>query len=242
MDHDRRREHALWAEGIQRVAGVDEAGVGPLAGPVVAAAVILPRSFDGTDIDDSKKLSETKRLRGFERVSAQAISLCIAEVWPHEIDELNIYHATLCAMTRALGGLHAPAEHVLVDGRQLPAWPRGQTRIVGGDAQELSIAAASILAKVWRDAILVDLDAMYPGYGFAGHKGYPTQAHRDALARLGPTPVHRFSYPAVQRLVGPAGTPSAESPGLAEREGGGGLDWKRELARRGAPYPPIATR
>ena len=199
IDHDRNRERALWDAGIQHVAGVDEAGIGPLAGPVVAAAVVLPPGCPTVGFDDSKKLSPARREEMEQRVRDLATAYRVVEVWPEEIDEINIYHAGLAAMRRALEGLGVAAGHALIDGRALEGLFCPQTRIVGGDACEPCIAAASILAKVHRDRIMVELDRRFPGYGLAQHKGYPTQQHRDALVRLGPTEVHRLSYTAVQK-------------------------------------------
>jgi len=183
-------------------AGVDEAGRGPLAGPVVAAAVILP---DGADpdrelagLDDSKKLSAKRREALAKVIRARcAVALGVAE--PAEIDRLNILHATMAAMTRALAGLKTRPGLALIDGNRVPdPLPLDARAIVGGDGSEPAIAAASIIAKTVRDQIMTEADARFPGYGFAGHKGYPSAAHRDALARFGPCPIHRLSYAPVQ--------------------------------------------
>ncbi len=205
MDATRRREAALWNSGVDLVAGTDEAGIGPLAGPVVAAAVILPPEFPAGLVDDSKKLSPARREAAYEVVTREALAWAIAEASPEEIDEVNIYWAALDAMRRAVEALDPSPGHVLVDGRTIPDLAVPQTRIVGGDAQEPAIAAASILAKVHRDRLMVWLDTCYPGYGFAGHKGYPTRAHLDALRTRGPTPIHRLGYPAVRRACQAAG-------------------------------------
>jgi len=202
IDRSRQREKKLWKEGFQHIAGVDEAGIGPLAGPVVAAAVILPPDFDAKMVNDSKKLSHKIREERFTLVQEMAVAWSISAIEPLEIDKLNVYHAGLEAMRRAVEGLSLQVGHALVDGRTIPNLECNQTRIVGGDACEATIAAASILAKVHRDRIMVDLDKEFPGYGFAGHKGYPTPAHKSALEKLGPSPVHRMSYPAVQQLCG----------------------------------------
>lgn len=191
----------LWSDtpnGI--VAGVDEVGRGPLAGDVVAAAVIL-----GTDIPagitDSKKLSERKREVLAATIKQTAVAWCVARANVAEIDDLNILHASLLAMKRAVEGLSIQPDWVLVDGNRLPHWHYQARAIIGGDAIEPAIGAASIIAKVQRDAELVALDDTYPGYGFAQHKGYPTKAHLQALQTLGVTPVHRRSFGPVARLL-----------------------------------------
>ena len=187
----------------QRVAGVDEAGRGPLAGPVVAAAVILDpaRPIDG--IGDSKQLTEQQRDVLAVEIKARALAWFVASADVAEIDRLNILQATLLAMRRALLGLHIAPTHVQVDGNRAPSLAgSGLTctvqTIVKGDASELAIGAASILAKTTRDAIMIELDAVYPGYGFAGHKGYPTPAHVKALQQLGACPIHRRSFAPVR--------------------------------------------
>ncbi|MCC5996157.1 MAG: ribonuclease HII [Oceanicaulis sp.] len=176
-------------------AGIDEAGRGPLAGPVVAAAVILPAGFSALDqLDDSKKLTARRREALAAVIRAEAmVSIALAE--PAEIDRLNVLHASLAAMARAAGGLPAAPGEILIDGNQLPQGLACPARaVIGGDSSEPAIAAASIIAKTVRDALMIAADARFPGYGFAGHKGYPSAAHRDALAALGPCPLHRLSY------------------------------------------------
>lgn len=190
-------EQRLWARGCQWVAGADEAGRGPLAGPVVAAAVVLPAHAAPECLagcDDSKRLDARVRAALVPRIHEVAVAWAVAEVGVAEIDALNIAQASFEAMRRAVAGLGTTPEHVLIDGLPNPrlAWP--QTAVVGGDGLSLSIAAASILAKVHRDAHMRVLDARYPGYGFATHKGYPTPAHREALSRLGPCAEHRRSF------------------------------------------------
>lgn len=182
------------------VAGVDEVGRGPLAGDVVAAAVILPPEHpDG--ITDSKKLSARRREQLAEQIKTGAVAWSIARASVAEIDSLNILEASLLAMKRAVEGLSVRPDLVLVDGNRLPRWPFESRAVVGGDALEPSIGAASILAKVQRDQELEQLEQIYPGYGFAQHKGYPTKSHLEALARLGVTPVHRRSFAPVKRLL-----------------------------------------
>lgn len=183
------------------LAGVDEVGRGPLAGDVVAAAVILNPEKMITGLDDSKKLTERKREKLFPEIQQQALSWCVARANVDEIDELNILHASLLAMKRAVEGLAVQPEHVLVDGNKLPTWDYSAEAVVKGDSRVQAIAAASILAKVVRDREMVAFDTMYPGYGFAGHKGYPTKVHMNALASLGVTPIHRKSFAPVRRLL-----------------------------------------
>jgi ribonuclease HII len=198
-----RYETTLWAAGVVRVAGVDEAGMSPLAGPVAAAAVILAPGTRIPEVDDSKKLDAASRDRLAPIIRARAVAWAVAMVDADEIDRVNIYWAGLLAMRRALEALAAPgAAHVLVDGRRIPRLPLPQQRIIGGDGKSLSIAAASILAKTTRDAHMAALDAAYPGYGFAQHKGYPVRAHRAALSRLGACPIHRRSFALVREALG----------------------------------------
>jgi ribonuclease HII len=182
-------------------AGVDEAGRGALVGNVVAAAVILPARFALPGLTDSKKLSARQREVLFDGITAQALAWCAAAASPAEIDTLNIHHATLLAMRRAVEGLATAPQQVLVDGKFTPALAMPARAIVGGDASEACIAAASIIAKVTRDRQMAELDARFPGYGFAAHKGYGTKAHLAALARLGATPEHRRSYAPVRAVL-----------------------------------------
>ena len=183
------------------VIGVDEAGRGPLAGPVVAAAVILDRGRVPDGVNDSKKLSEKARARICADIRAVAqVGVGIATV--AEIDEINILWATMLAMERAVAALGVAPGMVLVDGNRCPRWDHPSQAVIGGDALCLSIAAASIIAKQTRDAMMVDYDRQYPGYGWASNKGYGSRQHMDGLARLGPTPIHRRSFaPVAQRLL-----------------------------------------
>ncbi len=183
------------------VAGVDEAGRGPLAGPVVAAAVILPHGHDLPGLNDSKQLDEKRREALYDPIREQAVSWAIAEVQADEIDRLNILRATLKAMHQALAELTPAPAHVLVDGRHCPAWPGPAFAVIQGDARVEAISAASILAKVYRDRRLRELDACHPQYGFARHKGYPTAEHLEALRRHGPCPAHRRSYRPVREVL-----------------------------------------
>ena len=183
------------------VAGVDEAGRGPLAGDVYAAAVILPPQFDLPGLNDSKKLSAKRREILFAAIQEQASAFCIATASVAEIDSINILHASLLAMRRAVDGLAISPQLVLVDGNRLPSWDYNARAIIGGDAQEATIAAASILAKVSRDAAMQTLHAQYPDYGLDRHKGYPTKLHLERLRALGPAPIHRRSFGPVRKLL-----------------------------------------
>ena len=181
------------------VAGVDEAGRGPWAGPVVAAAVILDRHSFPAGLNDSKKLSEAARARLYAELIAQRHGIGIASV--EEIDAVNIHWATMLAMERAVAALGITPAHVLVDGNRLPRWPHAATPIVKGDGRSLSIAAASIIAKVTRDRMMIALDAEFPGYGWAENKGYGTPMHQRGLAEIGVTPHHRQSFAPVRERM-----------------------------------------
>ena len=187
-------ELAKYAEGYTAVCGVDEAGRGPLCGPVVAAAVILPLDVEIEGLNDSKKLTEKKREKLFDIIKEKAVAYAIAEATPSEIDELNILNASMLAMRRAIAALPYPADFALIDGNCKRDIPIPAETVVKGDALSASIAAASILAKVTRDRGCIELDAEYPEYGIAKHKGYPTKDHMDAVRRLGPTPIYRMSF------------------------------------------------
>jgi ribonuclease HII len=189
-----RYERKLWREGAQAVAGVDEAGVGPMAGPVVAAAVIFDQEVFIKGVNDSKQLTPERREALFPAIRERAIAVGIGMASPGEIDQLNIFWATMAASERALQALGCVPDHVLVDGRLIPELKLPQTRIVGGDRKSFCIAAASIIAKVTRDRMMAEYDAQYPEFGFAQHKGYCTADHFAALERLGPTPIHRRSF------------------------------------------------
>jgi ribonuclease HII len=197
-----RYERELWDQGIAFVAGTDEAGMSPLAGPVAAAAVIFPPGFRLPGVDDSKKLATAERERLAPLIREGAAAWAVAFVEPTEIDALNIYWAGILAMVRALRALSPAPSHVLVDGRKIPGLPFAQQRIYHGDAKSLSIAAASILAKTARDARMLALDTEFPEYGFAIHKGYPVRAHREALLKHGACPFHRRSFALVRKVLG----------------------------------------
>ena len=183
------------------VAGVDEVGRGPLAGPVVTAAVILPDTFDLPFLTDSKKLTEKRRLVLDKAIKEQAIAWSLAEASIDEIDELNILHATMLAMQRAVAGLKTRPGLVLVDGNRTPEFGIQAQAIVGGDGLEPSISAASIIAKVSRDNLMKDFAKQYPGYGFERNSGYPTKQHREALLEQGITPIHRRSFAPVKKII-----------------------------------------
>ena len=195
-------EEAARTRGALRIAGVDEVGRGPLFGPVVAAAVILAPGFRFDGLTDSKKLTEKKRNELDVEIRANAVCWAIAEVDAETIDRINIRQASLMAMRRAVGQLALSPDYLLIDGRDTIDCECRQQAVVYGDAISFSVAAASVLAKVYRDRLLVELDREYPGYGLAQHKGYGCPAHLAALQRLGPTPLHRKSFrPVAQALL-----------------------------------------
>ncbi len=183
------------------VAGVDEVGRGPLVGDVVTAAVILDPNRPIAGLNDSKKLSEKKRELLFSDIIENALSWSIGRATPQEIDELNILHATMLAMTRAVEGLTVQPQHVKVDGNRCPQWKYSSEAIVKGDGSVAEISAASIIAKVTRDREMVELDQRYPEYGFAQHKGYPTKAHMQKLSELGPLKEYRMSFKPVRQAL-----------------------------------------
>jgi ribonuclease HII len=191
---DLRFERKLWQSGLTAVAGVDEAGVGPMAGPVVAAAVIFTPELHIKGVHDSKQVPAPKRDELYDVIVKRAVAYAIGVAEVDEIDRVNIYHAALAACRRAIEGLCVKPEHVLIDGRPVRALTIPQTHIVGGDRKSFCIAAASIIAKVARDRLMCEYDSRYPGYGFARHKGYCTAEHFDAIAKLGPSPIHRTSF------------------------------------------------
>ncbi len=187
-------EEQAHQQGYKTVCGIDEAGRGPLCGPVVAAACILPDGLIIEGLNDSKKLTPKKRDMLFDEIRESAISFCVAESSVEEINELNILEATLLAMRRAVEGLSVKPDYLLVDGNIFRDFNTDGRSVIGGDAASASIAAASILAKVTRDRLCEELDRKYPGYGIAKHKGYGTKAHMDALRELGPAPIHRRQF------------------------------------------------
>ncbi|MBQ8880354.1 MAG: ribonuclease HII [Clostridia bacterium] len=187
-------EDRLYSEGYTAVCGCDEAGRGPLLGPVVAAAVILPRDIVIEGLNDSKKLTEKKRERLFDIIKERAVAYAVAEASPEEIDEINILNASMLAMRRAVEALEVPADFALIDGNQSRGFTIPTETVVKGDSISCSIAAASILAKVTRDRQCVELDREYPEYNIAKHKGYPTKEHMDAVRKFGPSPIHRRTF------------------------------------------------
>lgn len=184
------------------IAGVDEVGRGPLVGAVVTAAVILDPNQKIEGLADSKKLSEKRRLVLAEEIKAKALCWSLGRAEPHEIDELNILHATMLAMQRAVAGLRIQPDFVLVDGNRIPKLPMAAQAVVKGDSLVAEISAASILAKVARDQEMNELDKRYPNYQFAKHKGYPTKLHFEKLATFGATPQHRKSFAPVAKVLG----------------------------------------
>ncbi len=198
----RHFEQLLWKSGVRDIAGVDEAGVGPLAGPVVAAAVMFPPETEIAGVDDSKRLDPGTRAALAQEIRAKASGIGVGTASVEEIDRLNIYHAALLAMRRAVEALPRRPQHVLVDARTVPGVEVPQNMFYKGDGINFSIAAASIIAKTARDRMMETLDREHPGYGFATHKGYGTPEHREALLRLGPSAVHRMSFPVMHELRG----------------------------------------
>jgi len=195
-------ERVLWKAGIVHIAGVDEVGMGPLAGPVVAAAVVFPPGTEIDRIDDSKALDEETRVRLDECIRSKASGIGIGVVSVEEIDRYNIYHAGIRAMRLALSLLPTAPQHVLVDSRTIPDLPHPQNSFDKGDGINFSIASASIVAKVFRDRLMTELDQTFPGYGFADHKGYATPAHQEAIRKLGPCEIHRKSFDYIRELCG----------------------------------------
>jgi ribonuclease HII len=204
----RTRRPQLWAServaeemGYSVVAGIDEVGLGPLAGPAVAAAVVLPIGARLPGLDDSKRLTAEQRERLDRLIRRRALAFCIGEVSARQVDELGLTRARQTAMSCAVSGLPVPAEYLLVDAWDVPDLPLPQMCVVKGDATCASIMAASIVAKVHRDRLMVAYDSQFPGYGFAVHKGYATAAHRRALRELGPSPIHRMSWAPIRAVL-----------------------------------------
>ncbi len=194
-------ETAYYNDGIYRVAGVDEAGRGPVAGPVMAAAVILPPYWECPGLNDSKKLSPAKREALYDKIMTEAVAVSCVAKSEREIDALDIYHAAQQAMYEAVASLPAAAEAVLIDAMPLRDLSVPHRSVVHGDSLSASIAAASIIAKVTRDRVMADYDAVYPQYGFAVHKGYLTQLHQEAIHQYGPCPIHRRSFEPIKSMV-----------------------------------------
>ena len=211
-----QHERGWWDQGIEHIAGVDEAGMSPLAGPIVAAAVVMPHDARWRGVDDSKKLTKTRRDQLAAHIKSDAVAWAVGTVTPDEIDTLNVYHGGLLAMRRAVEGLGLTPGALLVDARTIPDVSPPQEPLIKGDARSLSIAAASIIAKTTRDDYMVEMAAKYPGYGFAQHKGYPVAAHKEALIRLGPCPIHRKSFAAVREQLTPQLTLSLDERSLSD--------------------------
>ena len=226
-------ERVLWKAGIVHIAGVDEVGIGPLAGPVVAAAVIFPPETHIPGVDDSKVLDEEARqqLDVLIRTRASGIGIGVVEV--EEIDRINIYHAGIRAMTLAVESLPMPPQHILVDSRTIPGFPQPQNSFNKGDGINFSIAAASIVAKVYRDDLMTKLDLAYPGYGFREHKGYATPAHQNAIRTLGPCSIHRKSFDYIRELCGQYSPLFYElkQQGAQIRTAAGLTDWEQQVKR-----------
>ena len=208
-------ERALWAQGVLRVAGIDEAGRGPLAGPVVAAAVIFPPELIIPGVDDSKVLSPAQREELYPAILEGALAVGIGSADHEEIDRVNILQSTYRAMHRAVAALDIPPQHLLIDGNRFDGLHIPFTAVVDGDARSFAIAAASIVAKVMRDRMMVMYDGLYPGYAFARHKGYGTAYHREMIRRLGPCPIHRRSF---LRSLFPGHAPGATASPLLSPE------------------------
>jgi len=199
-------EHNAKTLGYNMIAGIDEAGRGPLAGPVVSAAVILPHDFLCEGVNDSKKLSEKKRDALFPKIMETAVAVATGIASHHEIDEINILRASLLSMKRAVENLSilpgSPVpDFLLIDGKFILDMNIHQSAIIKGDSRSISIAAASIIAKVTRDAIMKELHELYPAYGFIRHKGYPTKEHKEAILRHGPCPVHRLTFRGIKAVI-----------------------------------------
>jgi ribonuclease HII len=195
-------ERVLWRAGVERIAGVDEVGMGPLAGPVIAAAVVFAPHTELLGVDDSKKLDLEQREDAERRIRAVAAGIAIGRAEVEEIDSVNIYHAGLLAMRRAVEALPVPPQHVLVDARSIPGVEAPQNCFTKGDGINFSIAAASIIAKTHRDRLMDELALAHPSYGFERHKGYCTPEHQDAIRRLGPCAIHRKSFTFIRELRG----------------------------------------
>ena len=194
-------EKTLWQQGYKFVAGVDEAGRGPLAGPVYAAAVVFPEGVIIDGVNDSKKLTEKKREELFDVIIENATAYSIVSVDENEIDKINILNASMKAFKLALEGLSVKADFALLDGNRAPELEIPFQTVVKGDAKVQAIAAASILAKVARDRYITEMDKVYPQYGFSKHKGYPTKEHKEAVALYGPSPIHRLTFKGVSEYV-----------------------------------------
>lgn len=194
-------ERTCWEKGYHRVAGLDEAGRGPLAGPVVAAIFVITPDFNIPEVNDSKQLTPLQRKKLYQLLTSGHWDYGVGIVNPEEIDRINIYQASRVAMLKALQSLQSPPDYLLVDALVIPETTIEQQSLIHGDARSVAIAAASIIAKYTRDLLMLEYEQEYPGYGFAKHKGYPTKEHYQALERLGPSPIHRRSFCLEKRLT-----------------------------------------
>jgi len=199
----KKYEKMAYRDGHRLIAGIDEVGRGPIAGPVVAAAVILPSSFLLAGVNDSKQVSQKKRVQLADRIKSEAIAWSVAIIAADVIDQVNILQATKQAMHRASSGLQPGPDYILVDALRIPEIEVPQFPIIKGDCLSISIACASIIAKVERDRLMEVYDDLYPGYGFAAHKGYGTREHLSTLMKKGPSPIHRFSFEPIKSRFGP---------------------------------------
>ena len=237
-------ERLLWKAGIVHIAGVDEVGIGPLAGPVVAAAVIFPPGTEIDGVDDSKAIDEETRQSLDGRIRAKAFGIGIGVVEVEEIDRLNIYHAGLRAMHNAVAALPVSPQHILVDSRTIPDLSQPQSSFDKGDGINFSIAAASIVAKVYRDRLMTDLDGVFPGYGFAGHKGYATPFHQNAIRKLGPCSIHRQSFDYIRELCGEYSelfySLKAEGAGIESR--GALTTWEKRVREASESLSPMESK
>ena len=240
LEHEGRLRESV---GAQCIAGIDEAGRGPLAGPVVAAAVVLPVGFAHRHLHDSKKLSPARRAALYRELTTDLdIYWACAALDSADIDRLNILRATHEAMRRALLALPIRPDHALIDGLPVHPFPVPHTALVEGDALSLSIAAASVIAKVTRDRMMEEFDARFPAYGFSRHKGYPTSRHLAILARDGPCPIHRYSFrPVAEPHLAFAAYGSAAAAGLARRKGGGEVSPNLGLQGALPAFPPAGS-
>jgi ribonuclease HII len=219
-------ERVLWKTGITRIAGVDEAGVGPLAGPVVAAAVVFAPGTEIEGVDDSKRLDPERREELADQIRATAAGVAVGVADVGDVDRLNVYHAAILAMRRAVEALPERPQHLLIDAREIAGLDIPQNPFEKGDGINFSIAAASIVAKTHRDRLMVELDRRYPEYGFVRHKGYGTREHQEAIRAHGPCPVHRASFGFVRELCG-----EFSERFYALRDQLGAADTREELAR-----------
>ncbi len=239
-----RIEQGLWASGVEYVAGVDEAGMGPLAGPVVAGAVVFAQGVAIVGVDDSKTKTESERERLYKDILERAVAYGVGVTGPKEIDEIGIYQAGLLAMRRAVEELSVPVGHVLVDAREIPGISIPQSGYIKGDAKSHSIAAASIVAKVTRDRMMVEMASKFPEYGFERHKGYGTREHLTAILRHGFCPIHRLSYSVLDDISGGLSQLFYRLKGASEsvRTGEDLADWEDRVRQARSKLPQVERR